>query len=328
MKILITGGAGFIGKRLARALLARGTLRNAAGKEEAIDRLVLFDMVPADGFDDPRVEVVTGDIADPAVVDRLVDATTASIFHLAAVVSSAAEADFDLGMRINVDAMRMLLETCRRRGHCPKVLFASSVAVFGGKLPEVVQDDTALNPKSSYGIQKAIGELMLADFSRKGFIDGRGLRLPTISVRPGKPNKAASSFASGIIREPLSGEPAVCPVSPETKLWLLSPRQVVANLIWAHDLPAEAFAERRMVNLPGVCVSVGEMVAALGKVAGQAAVDRISWEPDATIQRIVGSWPGRWNETRALDLGFKGDADFESIVRAFVADDLPGGAAA
>ena len=242
MKILITGGAGFLGKRLAKKLLQRGSLKNAAGVEESIDRLVLFDVVPADGFADPRVTVVTGDICDPEALNRVLDAETASVFHLAAVVSSQAEADFDLGMRINVDALRLLLETCRRLGHGPKVLFTSSVAVYGGVLPEVVQDDTALSPKSSYGVQKAIGELLISDFSRKGYIDGRGLRLPTISVRPGKPNKAASSFASGIIREPLNNEEAVCPVTPDTRLWLLSPRQAIENLIWAHDLEANAFA--------------------------------------------------------------------------------------
>jgi len=322
MKILITGGAGFLGKRLAKKLLQRGTLKNAKGVEETIDRLVLFDVVPADDFTDPRVTVMTGDVSDPAVLNRVVDAETASIFHLAAVVSSQAEADFDLGMRINIDALRLLLETCRRLGHCPKVLFTSSVAVYGGTLPEVVLDDTALNPKSSYGIQKAMGELLLTDFSRKGFIDGRGLRLPTISVRPGKPNQAASSFASGIIREPLNKEAAVCPVTPDTRLWLLSPRQAIENLIWAHDLGAEAFAQTRVLNLPGVSVSVGEMVEALGKVAGQETVDRIRWESDAVVQRIVGSWPGRWDMKRAQALGFKGDLDFESIVRAYIADDL------
>ena len=170
------------------------------------------------------------------------------------------------------------------------------------------------------GIQKAIGELLLADFSRKGFVDGRGLRLPTISVRPGKPNKAASSFASGIIREPLNGEEAVCPVTPETRLWLLSPRQAVENLIWAHDLGAEGLQQSRMINLPGLNVSVSEMIAALEKVAGPDAVKRIRWENDATIQRIVGSWPACWDTTRALALGFKGDTSYEEVIRAHLQD--------
>jgi nucleoside-diphosphate-sugar epimerase len=324
MKVLITGGAGFLGQRLAKKLLQRGSLKNAQSVEEKITELVLLDVVAANGLNDPRVTVLTGDVADPEVLERAVEADTASIFHLAAVVSSQAEADFDLGMRINVDGFRCLLETCRRRGHVPKILFASSVAVYGGSLPAEVQDDTALNPKSSYGIQKAIGELLLTDFSRKGFVDGRGLRLPTISVRPGKPNKAASSFASGIIREPLHQEDTVCPVTPDTRLWLLSPRQAIENFIWAHDLGGDAFAENRMLNLPGVNVSVQEMIDALAVVAGQKALERIHWEADASIQRIVGSWPACWNMQRALALGFKGDANFESMIRAFVADDMAG----
>ena len=301
MKVLITGGAGFIGQRLAKRLLLKGSLKNASGVEETIDRLVLFDVIPAHDFGDSRVTVITGNLADETTLATALDPQTTSVFHLAAIVSSQAEADFDLGMRINVDAFRLLLETCRRLGHCPKVLFTSSVAVYGGLLPPVVQDDTALNPKSSYGIQKAIGEFLLSDFSRKGFVDGRGLRLPTISVRPGKPNKAASSFASGIIREPLNGEEAVCPVTRETRLWLLSPRQAVENLIWAHDLDlgAEGLQQSRMINLPGLNVSVSEMIAALEKVAGPDAVKRIRWENDATIQRIVGSWPACWNTSNS-----------------------------
>lgn len=323
MNVLITGGAGFLGQKLARRLLEKGSLKNADGVETKIERLFLFDIVPAPDFADPRVTVVTGDIGNESDLARALDAQTTSVFHLAAIVSSQAEADFDLGMRINVDAFRVLLERCRRLGQRPKVLFASSVAVYGGPLPAVVQDDTALNPKSSYGIQKAIGELMLSDFSRKGFIDGRGLRLPTISVRPGKPNKAASSFASGIIREPLNGEDTVCPVTPETRLWLLSPRQVIENMIWAHDLPSAGFELNRMVNLPGVNVSVSEMIEALRAVAGEAATAHIRWEHDATIQRIVGSWPACWNPERALAMGFKGDASFEAAVRAYLADDKP-----
>ncbi|HEU4376377.1 MAG TPA: D-erythronate dehydrogenase, partial [Telluria sp.] len=238
MKVLITGGAGFLGQRLARQLLDRGQLSDSQGKVQAIDQLVLVDVVPANDFGDRRVRVVTGDIADGALLRQAIDTETTSIFHLAAIVSGQAEADFDLGMRINLDASRLLLDICRELGHKPKVVFTSSVAVYGGRLPDVVQDSTALNPQSSYGTQKAIGELLLNDFSRRGFVDGRVLRLPTISVRPGKPNKAASSFASGIIREPLNGEPSVCPVSPETRLWLLSPPRAIASLIAGHELQA------------------------------------------------------------------------------------------
>jgi len=324
MKVLITGGAGFLGQRLARKLLATGTLKNASGQDEKIERLVLLDVVPAPAIDDPRVDILTGDVLDAVLLKRAIDSATASIFHLAAVVSSQAEADFDLGMRVNLDAARLLFETCRRLGHCPRVVFTSSVAVYGGDLPEVVQDDTALNPKSSYGIQKAIGELLLSDYSRRGFIDGRCLRLPTISVRPGKPNKAASSFASGIIREPLNNEETVCPVTADTRLWLLSPRQAVDSLVFGHELGAEAFALNRVLNLPGVSVTVGEMAETLGRNSGWAAVAKIRWESDPVVQRIVGSWPRSWDMTRAHALGFKGDKDFDSIVQAYIADDLNG----
>ena len=322
MKVLITGGAGFLGQRLAKKLLAAGTLKNASGQDEKIDRLVLLDVVPAPTSEDLRVEILTGDLLDPELLRRAVDAKTAAIFHLAAVVSSQAEADFELGMRVNLEAFLRLLETCRQLGHCPKLLFTSSVAVFGGNLPDVVQDDTALNPQSSYGAQKAVGEFLLSDYSRKGFIDGRCLRLPTISVRPGKPNKAASSFASSIVREPLNGESAICPVSAETRLWLLSPRKVIECLSSGHDLDGSTLGSKRIINLPGVSVSVGEMIETLGRVAGSAAVEKITWQPDATIQRIVGSWPKCWDSHRAQSMGFSGDADFESIIRAYVADDL------
>jgi nucleoside-diphosphate-sugar epimerase len=221
MKIVITGGAGFLGQRLARRLLEQGSLTDAAGERRRISEIVLLDVVAAGGFSDSRLREVTGDIADPDLMRQVVDGNTASIFHLAAVVSGQAEADFDLGMRINLDASRQLLDVCRQLGHRPRVVFTSSVAVYGGRLPAMVDDETAREPQSSYGVQKAIGELLLCDYHRRGFIDGRVLRLPTISVRPGKPNKAASSFASGIIREPLNDVETVCPVSPESRLWLL-----------------------------------------------------------------------------------------------------------
>lgn len=324
MKVLITGGAGFLGRRLANKLLQRGVLKNAEGDEEKIDQLVLFDAIPVQGFSDPRVTVVQGDAADPQAVSRVIDAETASIFHLAAVVSSQSEDDFDLGMRVNLDATHILFEACRRVGHCPKVIFASSLAVYGGNLPEIVHDDTAPNPQTSYGVQKAICELLLSDYSRKGFIDGRGLRLPTISVRPGKPNKAASSFASGIIREPLNDVDTVCPVTPDMHLWLLSPRQAVECMIRAHELGAESFGQNHILNLPGVTVTVGEMVETLGRIAGPAATRKIHWEANPAIQRIIGTWPTRWDTRRAEMLGFKGDHDFESIVRAYIKDDLVG----
>ncbi|MCG7327281.1 D-erythronate dehydrogenase [Achromobacter sp. ACRQX] len=321
MKILITGGAGFLGQRLAHKLLERGTLSLEGGKSQTITQIDLLDVVKAD-LQDPRVRSLEGDIADPAVLRQAIDTETRAIFHLAAIVSGQAEADFDLGMRINLDASRALLETCRALGHKPRVIFTSSVAVYGGNLPDTVRDDTALNPQSSYGTQKAIAELLLADYTRRGFVDGRVLRLPTISVRPGRPNAAASSFASGIIREPLNGEPAVCPVGADTRLWLLSPRGAIAALIAGCELDADAMADRTPINLPGVSVTAAEMAQALREVAGDEVADRISWQADARVERIVGSWPGRWDTSRATRLGLTGDGSFADIVRAYMADDL------
>ncbi|WP_345814967.1 D-erythronate dehydrogenase [Paraburkholderia sp. PREW-6R] len=321
MKALITGGAGFLGQRLARELLARGSLKDAHGTPQELTELVLLDVVAADDFGDNRVRVEVGDIAEPNVLDRVIDAQTQAIFHLAAIVSGQAEADFDLGMRINMDASRLLLDTCRRRAHVPRVVFTSSVAVYGGDLPDVVQNDTALNPQSSYGAQKAIAELLLNDYTRRGFVDGRVLRLPTISVRPGRPNAAASSFASGIIREPLNGEAAVCPVAGSTRLWLLSPRKAVESLIAGLELDAAALGNQRVLNLPGISVSVDEMVAALREVAGDEVAKRIVWEPDARIEKIVGSWPGRWDTARAERLGLAGERSFADVIRSYIADE-------
>jgi nucleoside-diphosphate-sugar epimerase len=322
VNVVITGGAGFLGKRLARELLRRGTLAGSSGSQERLDRIVLLDVVAASDFDDPRIQAIAGDIADASVARAVIDGRVASVFHLAAVVSAEAERDFDLGMRVNVDAARILLEACRRGNQRPRVLFTSSVAVYGGELPEVVTDSTALEPRSSYGLQKAIGELLLSDYTRRGFVDGRVARLPTISVRPGRPNQAASSFASGIIREPLNGEDAICPVSKNLRLWLLSPRRAIECLIALHDAPGEALGNKRAVNLPGLSVSVAEMVDALRTVGGDSSVARIRWERDDAIERIVGSWPGAWDTSRARALGLSADADFESVVRAYVEDEL------
>jgi len=319
MKVLVTGGAGFLGQRLARELLARGTLNS-----EPITELVLLDVIAAPDFGDKRVRVETGDIAERAVLERMIDDKTSAIFHLAAIVSGQAESDFELGMRINLDASRLLLDVCRMRGHIPRVVFTSSVAVYGGDLPDVVLDETALNPQSSYGAQKAIAELLLNDYSRRGFVDGRVLRLPTISVRPGKPNAAASSFASGIIREPLMGERAVCPVDGATRLWLLSPRKAIECLVAGCEIDAAALGNRRTINLPGVSVSVDQMIAALREVAGDQVAARIEWHADERIGKIVGSWPAQWDTSRAARLGLRGDASFADIVRAFI-DDEPGG---
>lgn len=322
MKIVITGGGGFLGRRLATQLLRRGHLIGASGGPEAIEQIVLLDLATAHGSTDPRLRTVDGDVADPAVLRDVIDAGTTSVFHLAAVVSGQAEADFDLGMRVNIDASRHLLEACRATGRRPRVVFTSSVAVYGGVLPDLVRDDTALKPRSSYGVQKAIAELLLADYHRKGFVDGRALRLPTVSVRPGRPNKAASSFASGIIREPLNGEDAVCPVPLQTRLWLLSPRRAVEALITGHEIASDALGDDRSVNLPGLSISVESMIEALARVAGTEAVARIRHQHDDTITRIVSGWPAAWDVTRAQALGFKGDESFDAVIRAHIEDEL------
>jgi len=323
MNILITGGAGFLGQRLARQLLARGSLTDVDGTDQTIERIVLLDVVAAQGFDDPRIRQVVGDFTDPALTELALDADTGAVFHLAAVVSGQAEAEFDVGMRVNLDGSRQLLERCRDLGHRPRVIFTSSVAVYGGDLPATVPDDLALTPRSSYGTQKAMAELLLGEYHRRGFVDGRVLRLPTVSVRPGRPNRAASSFASGIIREPLNGLEVVCPVAADTRLWLMSPRRAVDCLVHGHEVASEALGVNRTVNLPGVTVTAGDMVNTLEQVAGVEVAARVLWERAPEIERIVGSWPGAWDVSRAQALGFAGDADFAGIVRAYVEDDLP-----
>ncbi|MGB6104032.1 MAG: D-erythronate dehydrogenase [Pusillimonas sp.] len=321
MHIAITGAAGFLGSKLARQLLAQGSLIGRSGRPETISRITMVDIAAPAGFSDPRVKALVGDISDPDIIKSAITPDTHSIFHLAAIVSGHAELDFDLGMTINFDATRQILERARALETRPRMVFTSSVAVFGGALPDTVPDTMSPIPQSSYGAQKAMGELLVNDFSRKGFIDGRVLRMPTISVRPGAPNKAASSFASGIIREPLNGQEAICPVAGSTRMWLMSPRQAIQNLIHGHDLNAERFEASRIVSLPGLSVTVREMVDALENVADSETAQRIQWREDDAVKRIVNSWPGNFAATRAKALGFTADTNFSDIILAYLQDD-------
>lgn len=247
---------------------------------------------------------------------------TAAVFHLAAVVSGQAEADTDLGYRVNLDGTRTVLDACRALRTAPRVIFASSLAVYGGALPPEVGEDTPLTPQSSYGAQKAIGEFLVNDYTRKGFIDGRALRLPTVVVRPGLPNRAASTFASSMVREPLAGKEAICPVAPDVVMALASPRRVVAALRHALDLPGEAFGANRSLQLPGFSVSVGEMAEAVRRAGGEAAYARIRWHADPAVESIVASWPRSLAAPRAEALGFFADSGINSVIEAFIEDDL------
>ena len=304
-RVLITGGGGFLGQGVARALLASG----------AADELVLFDQVfGANAVAHARVRRVTGDILDRDLVARACDGADA-VYHFASIVSAGAEADFDLGMRVNVDGMRNVLEACRSQASPPRLVFTSSVAAFGGELPPIVRDDTAATPRSSYGTQKVIGELLVNDYTRKGFLDGRTVRLPTIVIRPGRPNRAASGFMSNILREPIAGEGAVCPVPADAKMWIASPKRAIAALIHAMALPGSALGGQRTLNAPGITVSVSEALAALRSIVGAEAAARVSFERDPDIERIVLSWPVAFATERADALGFARDSGIEEIIR-------------
>jgi nucleoside-diphosphate-sugar epimerase len=318
MKVVITGGAGFLGRMLAESLLKRGRLVDRQGSLSDIDELVLFDQDVVGQHPDRRVRVVTGSICDPESVASVITDQIDGVFHLAAVVSGEAEANFEKGMAVNLGGTLNLLEACRRLPFAPRLVFASSVAAFGGELPSPILDNTATTPRSSYGVQKVVGELLLNEYSRKNFVDGRGLRLPTICVRPGPPNKAASGFASGIIREPIDGITALCPVTPETLIWLMSPPTAVANLVYAHELPQAAFGHQRCLSLEGLTVSVDEMVAALRRTCGNEAAARVEWHRDPAVEAVVATWPGRFESARARELGFYTDLDFETIIRTYL----------
>ena len=330
MNIVITGGAGFLGVRLARELLKQETLSLAGSPAQAITRITLVDRAapPADLAADSRVQAMAGDLnalLDPDnTAAPVVAEGTSLIFHLAAAVSGECEADFDLGMRSNLDATRALLQACRALKTKPTLVFASSLAVFGNSteqpLPEVITDTTLPTPQNSYGIQKFIGEQLVADYSRKGFVRGRNVRLMTVSVRPGKPNGAASSFLSGMIREPLAGERAVCPVAPETPVALSSPGHTIDGLIRAAEASDTQWGARTAINLPALKTTAGEMAAALARVAGKEVAGLIDWQPDPLIANIVTSWPAHIRAERAASLGLLPEQSFDDIIRAYLSE--------
>ncbi len=322
MKVVVTGAAGFIGRKLALELLDRGELAGRSGTAEKIDQLVLIDVVPAPAIDDRRVTSVVGEVGDPAVLEKVVGRDAGTIFHLASVVSAGAEANFELGYRVNLDGTRALLDQCRSAPGTPRLVFTSSIAVYGGTLPEVIDDSVIPCPQLSYGAQKLIGETLVADYTRKGYLDGRSLRLPTVMVRTGRPNLAASTWASSIIREPLAGQDVVCPVEPRSYMACLSARKTVEALIHMHDLPSARLGVQRMVQLPGIPVTAGEMVEAAMRQAGDRRTGQVVWQPDPKIQAIVDGWPRETRSARADALGFQPDGSIDDIVRAFIEDDL------
>jgi nucleoside-diphosphate-sugar epimerase len=326
MHVLITGAAGMIGRKLSERLARDGGL---AGKP--IDRLTLADVIAPTAPKFPgSVETVASDVSLPGAAEALIASRPDVIFHLAAIVSGEAEADLEKGYRINLDGTRSLIEAIRRTGdgYRPKLVFTSSIAVFGAPFPEAIPDEFHLTPLTSYGTQKAIGELLLADYTRRSLVDGVGIRLPTICVRPGKPNKAASGFFSSIIREPLAGQEAVLPVAETVRHWHATPRAAVGFLLHAASLTREQLGTRVNLSMPGVCCTVGEQIAALRRIAGDKVAARIRREPDETIMRIVEGWPQRIEARRALALGFRAESSFDDIVRIHIEDELGGRIAA
>ncbi|GIX14200.1 MAG: hypothetical protein KatS3mg118_2159 [Paracoccaceae bacterium] len=318
MHVVITGAGGFLGNRLARALAERGRLRGAP-----ITALTMADLSAPEPVAAPfPVRSRACDVAQRDQVDALLSDGAEVIFHLAAIVSGQAEAEFDLGMAVNLTGSLNLFQAARALGTCPVVVFTSSIAVYGGEAPDPITDTVLLNPQTSYGAQKAAAEMILTDMSRRGFIDGRGLRLPSITIRPGRPNRAASSFMSSIFREPLQGQEAVCPVPPDYVLWALSPRRCIENLIHGAELPGQAFGPNRCLALPGRSYTIGEMVEAMRRVAGEAPVRLIRWEVDPELMRIVADWRGRFAVEKALRLGFVRDESFEDNVRQFLSEEL------
>ncbi len=326
MKVVITSGTGFIGRVLARSILARGSLTGPSGAQEEVDAITLFDAVeppaPLAGLD-ARAKVVIGDISNKDLVSGLIDRDDVSVFHLASVVSGGGEKDFDLAIRVNLMGGLNVLEAARARAGTPRLVFASSIAVFGGSaMPAVVGDTTKQTPRTTYGVTKSISELLINDYTRQGVIDGRAARLPTIVIRPGRPNLAASSFASGVFREPLNGETCALPVKLDTVMPVLGYRSAVAGFIALHEAAPEALGDDRTVNFPAHAVTVADMIAALRRVAGNRHLGEITHQPDPTIEAIVATWPVATEFARAGALGLPIEDGLDDIVRAYIEDFL------
>jgi len=322
MKILVMGAAGMVGRKLIERLLRDGQLRG-----KAITEIHGFDVVDAniEGREAIPVTTSAGDISDAQAVDRLIENRPDVIFHLIAIVSGEAETDFDKGYRVNLKGTQNLFDSVvARQGYVPRLVYTSSIAVFGAPFPDFISDEFHLTPLSSYGTQKAIGEMLLADFTRKGHMDGVGIRLPTIVVRPGKANLAASSFFSNIIREPLVGEKTVLPVSPDVMHWMASPRSAVGFCIHAAEIDGDKIGPHRNLTMPGLAVTVGEMIAALERVAGAKAAAKIERRRDEFIAGIVNNWPRRFDAKRAEGLGFSSETIFDEIIQAHIEDELGG----
>jgi len=318
MKVLVTGAAGMLGHRFCRKLAQTGII---AGKK--VESLAMTDVIelPPIAGEPFKIRSLVCDLSDPQVAEQLVADRPDIILHAAAIVSGEAEADFDKGYRVNVTGTQCLFEAVRKAAYMPRLIFTSSIAVFGAPFPEVIGEEFCAAPLTSYGAQKAIGELLLSDYTRRGFFDGIGIRLPTICVRPGKPNKAASGFFSNIIREPLNGQEAVLPVPDTVRHWFASPDSAVGFLFRAAEIDGSLVGPRRNLSMPGLSATVGEMIESLGRWAGEARVKLIRRQPDPVIMRIVEGWPRNLDASRACSLGFEAETSFDTIIRAHIEDE-------